>query len=98
MNTADAQIHIAERLAALGFPFDGDQRAQAAWTRDGLRTGLLEQTAVSEMHAHGQPVSLIARTCGMSELRVYHHLSRGPGMYTAGTDGWRLVVEDEAPA
>jgi hypothetical protein len=98
MNLREAQSHVADRLSALGFPFD-DHGAQCEWCKRGLREGWLELTVVTDRLSHGATLDGIAHECGMSLLRVYHHLSRGSGMQTSEHDEWRLVyVGDEDAA
>jgi hypothetical protein len=86
---------VRTRLVALGFPF-GDHDAQVTWCRQALRDGLIMRDAMTEQLGAGRPVDEIARACGVTPLRVYHYLSRGPDMETAAGDPWRLVYADEA--
>jgi hypothetical protein len=92
--TAADREDVRVRLAALGFPF-GDHVAQVDWCRRSVGSGAIMRDAITEKLMAGRTVSQIAETCGLSPLRVYHYLSRGPDMESVAGDPWRLVHADQ---
>lgn len=92
--TPEARQLVRERLEGLQFPF-GDHSAQVAWCRRMVAVGMLVRDAITEKLMTGQRVSMIAQRVGISELRVFHYLSRAPDEESSPADPWRFVRVDD---